>query len=246
MTQSTATATSAPTILHTDPEHEGLRTAIFALLFASLVVSFLIINLVLRRVETLGEYAFALSCIGAWIPALGIIYAAERIMKANWPSGRKLEIDPAGVRLINGEEAEASLPWAENLVKVTWFFRLKGYPRGGRERRVPANWLCLACQLRQEDERITVYTYMPASDAEALTDNRISRHGFHQIFPADIYDNSLKDRFTAPQRPEIPTEILGGKHGRYWLAERRRWRDGAELIPDDFKTFMQILSSRNV
>jgi hypothetical protein len=120
-------------------------------------------------------------------------------------------------------------------VVTRWFFRLRGYARGGKERRMPASWLCLACQLQQGEVKLILFTFMPPARAQALLSD------FHEIKPAEVYTRSVKDRLVAPSRPTVPAATLAGKEGRYWLAERNRWQEGAELTAADFETFIQAI-----
>ena len=57
---------------------------------------------------------------------------------------------------------------------------------------------------------------------------------FHPIDPGDVYDTSLLSRVAIPSRPELPADVIAGKDGRYWLAERERWQYGLELTQSDF------------
>jgi hypothetical protein len=47
-----------------------------------------------------------------------------------------------------------------------------------------------------------------------------------------------------PARPELPTEVIAGESGRYWLAERNRWQEGVELAPGDFETLLALTEAR--
>ena len=142
----------------------------------------------------------------------------------------------SGIEVILADEKSLTLEWEKRLAATKWYFTLKGYPRGGRERRVPSSWLCLACQLQQDEHRLVVFGYLPPDKAERLVEDG----KFHLIRPADLYDSGpFRRRLSSTDRPKLPTSILAGKDGQYWLAERRRWSDGLELTAADFAAFVE-------
>jgi hypothetical protein len=77
---------------------------------------------------------------------------------------------------------------------------------------------------------------MSSKHAEPL----LEKYRFHRINLADFFDsNSVKNWLSAPSRPSLPANMLTGKEGPYWLAERRRWQEGMELTQQDFELFLQ-------
>lgn len=233
-----------PKILHADQEHSGLRTAVFALLFLSLILAFFGLRALLNAAgpDWLADYAIALACLGSFPVAVGIIWVAEKYMKQYWPSGRTVTLLADGIAVQTESGNSVTLKRAQNMLPMAWYFDLAGWQRGGRERRVPKNWFCLAIELKAGKASIIVYTYMPPNQAERWLDEAITP-SFYQIYPQKVYDNSLRQRLTGPSRPEIPPEIITGKDGPYWLAERRRWIDGFELPPEEFKIFMNHIQT---
>ncbi len=230
-------------VLHADPEHGGLRTAVTILLGVSFLVGYVLVFGLIRSLPgDLPDYAIFLSCIGALVIGLGVAYVGEKLLKNRWHSGRSITLDGQGVAALDETGEEQQFAWGDNLSFAFWFFHLRGYPRGGRERRVPNNWVCLSCQMQQEDRRLILTTYLPAKKAAVWTTqfNRGSSK-FHEIHPAVLYDKSFRSRIGPPARPDIPSALLSGKDGKYWLAERRRWTDGYELTTQDFETFMKFI-----
>lgn len=242
-------AAKGPIVLHADQEHSGIRLVIFIALFVGYFLGF---QLVSRLLEAFGppsllDYSIFLSCVGALPVAVLIIWLLEKLLKRVWHSGLSLVLDNQGLTVherSGGKVTETpAIRWATNLSQLNWYFRLRGYPRGGRERRVPVKWLCLATELQQDERRLNVYSLMPPEAAAALTEN--GKHGFHILNPAEIYDNSVRSRIGPPSRPTIPNRLLQSKDGRYWLAERRRWEYGVELSPGDFAVLMQYVAGRD-
>ncbi|MFZ0544349.1 MAG: hypothetical protein WAM60_02855 [Candidatus Promineifilaceae bacterium] len=231
-------ASYSPTILYADQEHTGIRIVvptIWAIIFIS---CYILIKVFLDGLPPggIGDYALALSCVGALPISLGIGAAAEYFLKRRWPSGRQVEVSPQGLTVSFKDQEDLFVEWSRRANQTLWHFPLKGYPRGGRERRVPTNWLCLACQLQQDEQRFIVYSLMSKKQAEPLLD----KHRFHGINLAEFFEtNSVKNWLSTPSRPSLPANILTGKEGPYWLAERRRWEEGLELTPEDFEFFLQ-------
>ncbi len=213
-------------------------------LIVALWLSFVALRALITQIWPASDYIGLLSCVGSFPPALFLIWFVERTLKRVWHSGNSLTIDEMGIHAKGGNQGEQFLSWSPNMTNLNWFFQLKGFQRGGHERRVPKQWLCLACQLQLDEERIVAYSFLNRQIAERLVTNSRAGQRFHEIFPADVHRSSLASRVGPPVRPEIPTEVLAGSDGRYWLAERRRWFEGFELTPEDFEILMNNVHSR--
>ncbi|RMG93950.1 MAG: hypothetical protein D6706_14565 [Chloroflexi bacterium] len=229
-----------PITLHADPEHTGLRLVVLLLTLVAFIVSYNVVQLVIG--SFLPDYSVVLSCALAIPLGLLIVWIVEQWLKRVWPSGRVIELHDTGLVARTPEGENGRVVWDKNYSWLAWYFQLSGYPRGGRERRVSAKWYCLACQLQQDEQRLVVYTFLPPAKATMWTKEK-TVFGFEKIVMADVYEKGWRTRMGPPVRPEIPTEILAGKNGRYWLAERRRWREGFELTPSDFTLFMEYVQS---
>lgn len=229
-----------PIVLHADQEHARLRTAVFILLFVTLIATYFAIRGLLGALSPDGfpDYTFVMSCGGAIPVAIFIVWVAEKLMKQYWPSGRFVALTEDGIIVQGEDERPLKLNDSREVVPLFWRFELRGWQRGGRERRVPRNWLCLAVELRAGKNQAIVYTYLSPQKAQKWLDADHSKVQFHEIFPREVYDNSVRARLSGPSRPEIPAAVLTGKNGNYWLAERRRWKDGYDLPPREFEQFM--------
>ncbi|NCF65029.1 MAG: hypothetical protein GWP61_03590 [Chloroflexi bacterium] len=252
----TRTTDQSPRIIHTDAEHGGLRFVVFALLLFSLVLSFLLIQLLLNLLaggSRLQEFSTVISCAGAIPLALGISWVMELVLKREWHSGKMLTLDDSELRFTqekrskNQSENSARhlvFDWAEHLNITRWYFELRGYPRAGRERRVSKRWLCLACQLQQDDDRLIVYGYIPPNQAAAWTENQQLSEPFYHISLAKLYEQAGKKGRSAATRPTIPSSMLTSADGLFWIAEQRRWREGVEVAQQDFEIFMKYVEQK--
>lgn len=228
-------ATSETAVLHADPEHFGLRVVVFLTLIGGVVGGYFLIGALLRLV-TGGrpEYAFVLSCGGALALALVIVWLLEAWLKRVWPSGRRLLLDAQGITAVHAESHQTRLAWQDGVRAVTWSFQIGNFGHGGRERRVPKRWFCLAVRLRTEDDSVTVYTFMPPAQARQIA----AAEAFTEINLKEVAETSPRLRLgPPPPLPQIPQEALAGPHGRFWQGEKARRREGFELEPDDFLTF---------
>jgi hypothetical protein len=194
-----------------------------------------------ERVTSLG---FVLACILAAPLAIGITWLLEKWLKQVWHSGYSLVLRDDGFHASQRTDDGLDFDLNGRFSHMAWYFNLAGYKRGGRERRVPENWLCLCCQVQQDEKRVIVYTFAsPKKTAVYENDHPLL---FKKINPADIYSIHHRDRFSPPSRPnKLPPEIISGKNGRYWLAEQRRWQEGFELTFADFETFLAYLQTYN-
>lgn len=244
----TATSPDPRTVLYAEQEHGGIRMAVFLTLFAAYVVGFVLISWLLRTFapQPVADYGTFLACVGAVPLALLAIWLTENALKNVWHSGLTVQLDPAGVYVEDTRDGGQPLGptdppvirWDVPFGQLNWYFRLSGYPRGGRERRVSAKWLCVCTELQQDDNRLSVFAFMPPEEAAVWTEGAATKASFHVLNLAEVSDRGLRSRVGPPSRPSIPTSLLHSKDGRYWLAERRRWEMGIELTAEDFAQVM--------
>ncbi|MCP4363461.1 MAG: BCD family MFS transporter [Chloroflexi bacterium] len=238
--------TTIPITLHADPEHRGLRLAVILFLFVSMIVIYFLLNFIwsLSTGGFVPDYSFIVTCISSILLGLVAIWGIEMGLKKVWHSGRAITLDEQGIRVQDRGAAPYLLDWQGHMNNLFWYFVLEGYKRGGRERRVPKNSLCLAIQVQEGEHRLIVYTYLSRKNAERLlVDN--GRNSFVEIQPTELYQATVDSGYFAmPGRPDkIPADLLSGKEGPYWLAEQRRWTAGYELTPKDFEIFLQTVFS---
>lgn len=222
---------SSEKVLYANEERDAIRLVIPAIMVVGTVGGFVLLRAVLPD----GGFRTLGSCAGGLILALALAGLVEYGSKRFWPSAERFVVRGDGVELSRPGQPTLNFQSNSFAMSTYWYFPLTDYPRGGRERRLPTHWICLACQLQQDEDRMNVYTFVAPRKARPLIDE----YGFQQIYPKDVYDTSFRARMTLPTRPEIPPEVIAGKEGRLWLAERNRWHDGLELSLADFATFLE-------
>ncbi len=237
---------SSPIVLHADQEHSGLRTAVLVSLLFCILLFFFLLQMIWPAISPTGlvDFTFMVACIGSLGLGVAVVWGLEKGLKRVWHSGRAIALDKTGIRVQDGDLPDYSLSWDGHMNHLYWTFVLKGYKRGGRERRVPEKWVCLAMQVQEAEHRLIIYTYVSPKQATSLTAVLDQAH-FHEISPADVYRTDARSRYLSmPNRPDkIPPEVLAGKDGKFWLAEQRRWTEGFELSASDFETFMKTVTS---
>jgi hypothetical protein len=234
---------SLPTTLHAEQEHAGLRAVVVAAMLVAYILSFLLFNSLIRLLpDSIASFAFLLSCITAVPAAIGATWLLETWLKRTWHSGYSLTLTAESITVKQPDAGDVVFDMTANFSTLAWYFKLAGYQRGGRERRVQKEWFCFCCQVEQDGSRLIVYAFVPPQKTAAITLG--SRLRFQQIFPVDVYDAGYKGRLAPPVRPgKIPTQVLSGKNGRYWLAEQNRWAEGLELTREDFAVFLDYLQT---
>ncbi|MFN2190086.1 MAG: hypothetical protein ACK2T3_15075 [Candidatus Promineifilaceae bacterium] len=236
-------ADSSLITLNADPEHGGVRFAVIAALIVAFIACFALLATIIRSFQDsiISDFWVSLSCAGALPLAIGAAGLSEYFAKRYWLSGRSISLSSEGMLVADNPGAEVFYDWNGFMALTKWYFQLSGYRRGGRERRIPSKWYCLCCQVQQDEHRFVAYTYSPKEKAESfLEGSRVE-----ELRPGEFESSSLFRRwFSPPNRPEIPTKILAGKQGHFWLAEKRRWSQGMEFETSDFQALIDELDRR--
>lgn len=240
-------STTSPLVLHAEQEHPRLRWVVVLSLLIVYALSFFFLRAIIRFAPgDLPSFALSISCVLSVPVALGVAWGLEKWLKKIWPSGYNLVLADAAFQVNQPEFEPLTFDWTGNVDLLGWCFSLRGYKRGGPERRVPDSWLCLACQVQQDDSRLIVFTYAAENKTSPYLVASSAPVKFHKINPVEVYGNTLSNRFQPPSRPEtIPTHVLNSKDGRFWLAEQRRWREGLELPFKEFEVFLNYLRNRS-
>jgi len=232
-------STQYPIILPADPEHSGLRFVVPLILVVSFALGYFLVSALLRQAFPEWGSVVFLACVGALPISLVVAGLSETVLKRVWPSGREVIIRPDNVALRRPDKPDKTVELNERMDQLWWTFPLRDYPRGGRERRMPRGYWCVAGQLQQNGERLICFCFAPEERVRGWGD----RYELRELDPEDVYDTTFQARMGAPVRPDIPSDVITGDDGRHWLAERNRWHEGVELGADDFETLLQAVRS---
>jgi hypothetical protein len=225
-------------VIQADKEHGGIQfTVPLIMLVGGILVYLVVDSWLLHPLLGGGDYdSFRpfLRIVLSIILGVAIGGVAESIMKRTWVSGRQLTVDPDGLTIEDKDLTPAQIDWDKRVNLLCWKYPLRGYPRGGRERRVPGNYYLLACRLLQDDSVVVAYCFADSKEVDQVPGHT----GFVGIDMAELYGKGPLGRFSQPVRPTIPAHLLSGRQGQVWAAEKQRWSNGFELDPDDFFSLM--------
>jgi hypothetical protein len=203
---------TATTTFPVDAEHTGFRLAIFGLFFLLSAAGYLLLSMVL---PSEGLNLFAL--IGGLLFGFVLSAYAERLLKVRWPSGRAIQIDPTGARTLNRGVIEKTVRADEPASILQWRFQTR------RRTRVPKGWFVVACALEQDNNYLSVYTFMSPDDLK-----QFDSHNYFATLPS-----RKESQDKSKGRDAL---LLAGQQRRLMDAESHRWIDGAEMTAEDFKT----------
>lgn len=209
-------AVESPTSYPVDAEHGRLRLAILLVFFVSAAVSFLILS---ALVQSSGFNIIAL--LGCLAIGFAIAQLVERQLKTRWPSGRKVIVDTNGARLMRNERLEQDIPANEAVNAIYWRFEVR------KRSRIPKGWFMCACALEHEDQMLAVYTFMSPKDFET--------------YPRNAWFTLLSGKKEAEGKSDLR---LAGEQRRLRDAENYRWLNGAEMTIEEFKRYIEQISTQ--
>ena len=227
--------------LHADKEHGGIRLSVPLIMLLAAILCFLLVDrLALAPLLNGGDWEGFRPFLRILLSVvLGVIVGggAEAFLKRRWKSGRFLRLEDGALTIQEKNIPAQRIEWNKRVNILRWRFTLRGYPRGGRERRITTGHHLLACRLLQDDVQVTFFCYLSSKRTAEVPG--IAK--FVTIDMAKLYGSNLLSRFSRPERPSIPAKMLSSKQGQIWAAEKGRWETGFEMEPSDFVTLMSAL-----
>lgn len=226
------------TTLPADREHRGIEVAVpLSMLVLGILFYFAVDSWILRPLiqgTELDDYRAILRLIFAVVLAIVGGFLVEKFLKRVWKSGRSLTLLQDAVVASNkgAETMHVDLAQSELIV---WRYPMKGFSRGGRERRVPSGNYLVACQISSDDVVLSAFTFLSTKDMREI----LARSQVIDVNMAMLYGNSKRLRGVTPaQRPGMVTKERHQWPTKVWEAETRRWSEGFELEPVDFSSLM--------
>ena len=210
------TLTNATTSYPVDAEHGRLRLVVLFLFIATWIISFILLS---SLIQSAGLNILAI--LVSFVIAYGISTLAERQLKTRWPSGRSVTVDDSGVKLVKRGQVEQEMRVDQAVSPIYWNFIVR------KRSRVPKGWLMCACALTNEEEHLTVYTFMAPKD-------------FEQYNRAEWFT-----LLAGKKETEGKTDLrLAGEQRRLREAENYRWLNGAEMTKDEFERYVEQISTQ--
>lgn len=215
--------TAVPSARHIplDPEHTGIRVALPLIGIVIFPILLGIVSTLINALIPMGGNECLIGIV-ALFGTLGLMAAADPLLKRVWPSGRALTLTEDTLTFSDtrrGKEASVGISLQARVNWLAWRFTVK---RGSA--RVAKGWIMLGCQLVQDDAQMTLYTFVPAKEAE---------HPRYKDFTQLMLPAVL-------EKGNIPLREVA-EHRRLLKAERDRWEGGAEMGREDFAVLIEGL-----
>lgn len=201
-----------------DPEHGAFRLSMVLLFVVLLVASYIIVNLILPA-QGINILGVILSLAATFL----ISQQVEGRLKQRWPSGRVVQVDERGVRILNKDSLQTEIDAHQQVNVHMWRFKID------RRARVPKGWFVVACALEQENVYLPVYTFMSPEQVQ-------------QLKTAGLFTVLLGKKESEKQGVERDLR-LAGQQRRLHIAENQRWMSGAEMSSQDFENFIARLQA---
>lgn len=215
------TGSTTPQVFKVDAEHSRLRLVVVLLFIIAAVAGYLLIS---AFVPSTGLNLLAV--LGSFVVAYAVTAIFEQALKRRWPSGRSVEVDSQGVRLIQNGGVQQKISAEEPVQKLLWSFQTK------RRSRVPKGWHLLASALEQNTDSVSVYTLISPDQFKKL-DNA-------ERFKALKAKADAATNNNARGRDDL---LLAGEQRRLLAAENQRWQTGAEMTLDDFLAYLDAVEA---
>jgi hypothetical protein len=233
-------------VLHADKEHGGIELVVLLIIVGTFFLSFLVVDSLLLtpllRGSDLDDFRPFLRLVLSVVVGIAVGGLGEYLLKRRWKSGRKLCLNTGGLTVELKDKQPGRIEWERRVNVLCWSYPLRGYARGGRERRVPSSHFLLACHLLQNDYSVIVHTYLSPKRIEQIPGHA----NFTRLDITKLYNSGVIKRLSLPERPSIPPALLTSKHGQLWAAEKERWTAGLELDPNDFQVLLGELARHGV
>jgi hypothetical protein len=202
-----------------DTEHTGIRLALPLIAIFSFVLLLWVLGFFFSS-----ENGGCLNASIAAIGALGVMALSDGLLKRVWKSGRTLTLTDNQITLQDSRRdrtPETHIDLTQRVNVLAWRFTVK---RGSA--RAVRGWIVLALQLVQDETSITLYTLMPAKEADLP-----QFADFLQLIPRSVI-----------AKGELPLREITQQR-RLLQAEDQRWQDGAELRRQDFVRLLDQLNA---
>jgi hypothetical protein len=201
-----------------DPEPSGLRMALVGIFLLATIVAYVLST----RFATTG----VCNPLGLFI-ALGaggaVMYLAEKWLKPRWKTSRFVHLTATSLRVLSKGKPSRVIDPTMQVNVLMWHFQIK------RRTRVPKGWYVVALALEQDEDYLPVYTLL-------------SPESFADLSGSDQF-TKLSSRKELSQLQDNSNLRKAGFQRRLHTAEFARGVEGAEMVPEDFETYLNWLQT---
>ncbi len=202
-----------------DIEHLGIRISVPVIALVALVLTWVLAPQILEALG-LSDTIIGLMQLPLVLAAgVGGAYLTDRLLKGRWLSGREILADDQYLILREKNGVEKTIDFQERVNALAWRFTVN------RRGRVPKGHLCLAFQLIQNEQEVTVYTFIAPTKVDALEN-------------ADHFTPLASRKTLGDDRLNMK---VAGLQRRLLQAEDSRWEHGAELTTEAFAELWTLL-----
>ncbi|MCI0712469.1 MAG: hypothetical protein L0154_20100 [Chloroflexi bacterium] len=216
--------TSGDVIL-VDAEHFGIRLLMPLLTIGGAIGGFFLGSAIMNQIDQ----SLAGACLGipmAIALAALLVQIGERVIKPNWTSGRHIELTGNDFTLVDQRSRRnerVTFNFMQDLKVDGWYFEILE-----RRHRVPKGWYCTAAQFAQNGQEVIIYTFINPEEIQEIKNYM------------RLFEQLERTKKKSPQSGQHISDVRLATHQKYLRAlEDKRWEDGAEVTPDDFKKLMQ-------
>jgi hypothetical protein len=209
---------SSGVMIPVDPEPSGLRMALVGIFLGGTIVTYVL--------------SASFATMGACNPlalfvALGVggvlMFVAEKWLKPRWKTTRFVHLTPTALRVLSKGEPSRVIDPTMQVNVLMWHFQIK------RRTRVPKGWFVVALALEQDEAYLPVYTLL-------------SPEGFAALPGANQF-TMLSTRKELSQMQDASNLRKAGLQRRLHTAEFARGVEGAEMVEEDFYTYVNWLET---
>jgi hypothetical protein len=200
-----------------DPEHGAKRLTIVATFVIGWIIGFAVLNTLIP-----GTGLNIIAVLGGFAVTGGVTWVAERLLRQRWPSGRIVEIHEDMIEARKAGAVQQHIDGSKHVNVLLWRFKIK------RRSRVPKGWFMVACSLEQENNYLSVYTFM---SPEQVNYPQIANRFKMLLGAKEVQGNNQDLR-------------LAGEQRRLRMAEEHRWMHGAEMSNADFEAYLVQLQKQ--
>lgn len=209
---------SGAVMIPVDPEPSALRLALVGIFLGGTIAAYVLFATMASSGVCNPLALFAGLAVGG-----AAMYLAERWLKPRWKSTRFVRLTPTSLQIVAKGETTREIDPTLQVNVLMWSFKVP------RRTRVPKGWYVVALALEQDEAFLPVYTLL-------------SPESFADLPGVDQF-TKLSSRKELTQMQDTSNLRKAGVQRRLHTAEFARGVEGAEMVQEDFETYLNWLET---